>query len=110
MFVLEIDPDSRSVVIGPREGLKARTIRAAELNWLSEPLAPGDVVQAQIRHRSPAEVATIVALSNDTIELVTENPISAVSPGQSLVLYAGSKVIGGAVIDRVPRVLPVAAA
>ncbi len=110
MFVLEIDPDSRSVVIGPREGLKARTIRAAELNWLSEPLAPGDVVQAQIRHRSPAEVATIVALSNDTIELVSENPISAVSPGQSLVLYVGSKVIGGAVIDRVPRVLPVAAA
>jgi tRNA-specific 2-thiouridylase len=110
MFVLDIDPARRAVMIGPRDGLKARTIVATELNWLCDPLLPGDGVQAQIRHRAGACVATVLAVSPERIELVTREPVSAVSPGQSLVLYADSKVIGGGVIDRVPRALPVAAA
>jgi tRNA U34 2-thiouridine synthase MnmA/TrmU len=36
--------------------------------------------------------------------------VSAVSPGQSLVLYRDSQVIGGGIIDRAPRALPVAPA
>jgi tRNA-specific 2-thiouridylase len=110
MFVLEIDPERRAIVIGPRDRLKSRTIVASELNWLANPLCPGDVVEAQIRHRSSPSAATVLSVTDDAIELVTEEAVSAVTPGQSVVLYLGSQVIGGGVIDRAPRALPVAAA
>jgi tRNA-specific 2-thiouridylase len=110
MFVIEIDPENRAVRIGPRRALLAKTVVASELNWLSDRLEPGDAVLAQIRHRSTATQATVLSTTATAIELAFSVPVSAIAPGQSLVFYRGSKVIGGAVIDRSPRALPVAAA
>jgi tRNA-specific 2-thiouridylase len=110
MFVVGIEPDRRAVVIGPRQALLGRTVFATELNWLADPPVPGDQVLAQIRHRAPATAATVVAASGDRVELAFANPVSAISPGQSLVLYDGSQVLGGGIIDRSSRALPVAAA
>ena len=110
MFVLDIDPEQRAVVIGPRQALLGKTVFAGELNWLGAPLTQGDVVFGQIRHRAPATPATVIAVSEQRLELAFSSPVSAISPGQSLVLYRDSQVIGGGVIDRSPRSLPVAAA
>jgi tRNA U34 2-thiouridine synthase MnmA/TrmU len=52
----------------------------------------------------------VLSTTATAIELAFSVPVSAIAPGQSLVFYRGSKVIGGAVIDRSPRALPVAAA
>ena len=110
MFVVDIDPEQRAVVIGPRQALLGKTVFAGELNWLGAPLTQGDVVFGQIRHRAPATPATVIAVSEQRLELAFSSPVSAISPGQSLVLYRDSQVIGGGVIDRSPRSLPVAAA
>jgi tRNA-specific 2-thiouridylase len=45
-------------------------------------------------------------LTNDTIELALDEPVSAITPGQSLVLYDGDIVLGGAVIDAAERARP----
>ena len=74
------------------------------------PAGPGDELQAQIRHRSTATSATVTSIAGDRLELVFADAVSAISPGQSLVLYRGSQVVGGGIIDRAPRALPVAAA
>ena len=110
MFVVDIDPEQRAVVIGPRQALLGKTVFASELNWLGTQLTPGDVVSGQVRHRSPAIPATVIAASDQRLELAFSTPVSAISPGQSLVLYHDSQVVGGGVIDRAPRSLPVAAA
>jgi tRNA-specific 2-thiouridylase len=110
MFVLGIEPERRAVVIGPRQALLGRTVFASELNWLGEAPRAGDSVLAQVRHRSPAQPGTIVSLAGDRLELAFGEPVSAISPGQSLVLYHEARVIGGGIIDRAPRALPVAAA
>jgi tRNA-specific 2-thiouridylase len=113
MFVVDIEPGSRAVVIGPRQALLGKTVFASELNWLGDPPVSGDCVLAQIRHRSAATPATIVAVSDGRLELAFGEAVSAISPGQSLVLYSGARVIGGGIIDRAPRApraLPVAAA
>ena len=103
----------RSIVIGPREDLLGRGVAAAEANWLGPVPRPGDVVQGQIRHRSAAAPAVVVRADQATVELAFETGVSAVTPGQSLVLYEGTRVLGGGVIDRpVPgrRALPMTAA
>ena len=101
MFVVAIHPESRAVVLGPREALLGRGLVAREMNWLLESVpAVGDRVAVQIRHRSAAVPATILRLEGEEIELALEAPVSAIAPGQSLVLYEGERVLGGGVIER----------
>lgn len=101
MFVVAIHPESRAVVLGPRAALLGRGLVAREMNWLGEP-APrvGDRVAVQIRHRSAAVPAEIIRLAGDEAELALEAPVSAIAPGQSLVVYDGERVLGGGVIER----------
>lgn len=105
MFVVEIVPSERAVVIGPREALLRRGLEARELNWLvAESPAVGASVQVQVRNRARPSPATIVRLDSTGIELALDEPIQAISPGQSLVLYDGDVVLGGGVIERGLRV------
>ena len=100
MFVVEIVPGERAVVIGPRDALLGRGVEALEVNWLTEPPRVGDSVQVQVRNRAKAAAATVLRLDARGIELALDEPVSAISPGQSLVIYDGEMVLGGGVIER----------
>ena len=54
----------------------------------------------QVRHRAPAALAEIVHCDGDEIELALDEPVAAITPGQSLVLYDGDRVLGGGFIER----------
>ena len=74
-------------------------VRLEELNWLSQPLAPGDACEIQIRYRAPSVPGTVVRLDDRGLELALAWPVRAIAPGQSGVLYgAGGRVLGGGVI------------
>ena len=89
------------MVIGPREELLGRGVVAREVNWLVED-APKVGAQRRAcrsgtaRRRRPAE---IVRVEGEEIELALDEPVSAITPGQSLVLYDGDRVLGGGVIE-----------
>jgi tRNA-specific 2-thiouridylase len=100
MFVVDIVPAERAVVIGPREALLGRGVIARELNWLTDIPGVGDTVTVQVRNRAKAATATVVRLADDEIELALEEAVTAISPGQSLVMYHGDVVVGGGVIER----------
>ena len=100
MFVVAIEPTTRAVVIGPREALLGHGVVAREVNWLVDPLPVGAHVQLRIRHRAPLAGAEIIRLDGDEIELALDEPVSAIAPGQSLVLYDGDRVLGGGFIER----------
>jgi tRNA-specific 2-thiouridylase len=100
MFVVAIRPEDRSVVIGPREELLGRGVVAKYVNWLVDAPAVGAHLEVQVRHRSAPARAEIARLDGDEIELALDEPVSAIAPGQSLVLYDGEKVLGGGLIER----------
>lgn len=110
MYVVEIQPATRAVVIGPHAELLGKGIVAREVNWLVPVPRVGSEVEVQIRHRAPPARGTLVQVDADTIEIALEQAVSAITPGQSLVLYDGSVVLGGGVIERSRRALPVRAA
>jgi tRNA-specific 2-thiouridylase len=114
MYVVAIRPADRAVVIGPRDALLGRGVVAREINWLVDRLPLGSRVSIQVRHRAPAVPAEIVRVQGDEIELALEAPVSAITPGQSLVLYDGDRVLGGGIIEHggqmVRTSLPVIAA
>lgn len=110
MFVVEIRPASREVVIGPREALLGRGVVAREVNWLVAPPEVGSDVEVQIRHHATPARGVLVRISDDEVEIALESPVSAISPGQSVVMYSGEMVLGGGVIERGKRELPILAA
>jgi tRNA-uridine 2-sulfurtransferase len=114
MFVIDIRPADRAVVLGTRSALLGRGVSARELNWLSpDAVCAGDSVHVQVRHRSPPVTAEVLRVSEEEIELALGEPVSAITPGQSLVIYDGDLVLGGGVIERASGVrasLPVIAA
>jgi tRNA-specific 2-thiouridylase len=98
-FVVAIRPERREVVIGTAQELEGHRLMLEELNWLAEPLGPGDECRVQIRHRSPAVPATVTSGAGESIELVLSTPVRAITPGQSGVLYSDQdRVLGGGVI------------
>ena len=100
MFVTEIRPSTREVVIGPRAELMGRGVIAREVNWLGEAPAIGDRVSIQVRHHARAAIAEIMRIEGEEVELALEEPVAAIAPGQSLVLYDADRVVGGGVIAR----------
>jgi tRNA-specific 2-thiouridylase len=97
-YVVAIRPEQREVVIGTAEDLEGHAVRLEELNWLAEPLQPGDRCEVQIRYRGRAAFAVVLDRSAERLTLALESPVRAVTPGQSGVLYAGDRVLGGGVI------------
>ena len=113
MYVVDIRAEDRAVVIGPREELLGRGLVARELNWLDVKPSVGDRVAVQVRHRAPAAAAEVVRLTTDEIELALDEPVAAITPGQSLVIYDGTRVLGGGIIEAARRArapLPILAA
>jgi len=111
MFVVDIRPSDRAVVIGPREELLGRGVIARSINWLVDAPIVGSRVSIQIRHRAAAASAEIVRVDGGEIELALDEPVAAITPGQSLVLYDGDRVLGGGLIERGMRAsLPILAA
>ena len=105
MFVVAIEPETRAVVLGPREALLGRGLIARGVRWMVDvPRSVGDRVWVQHRHRATPVPAEIVRMNGDEIELALDAPLSAITPGQSMVLYDGERVLGGGFIEAGRRV------
>jgi tRNA-specific 2-thiouridylase len=96
LYVLQIDPSSHNVVVGPETDLATRTMRARQLNWISIPELLGEMrVRVKIRHRFEPAWATISPSAVDEVTVVFEEPARAVTPGQAAVFYSDDEVVGG---------------
>ena len=98
-YVVAIRPERREVVVGTAEELAGHRVLLEEVNWLADPVAPGDECRVQVRYRAPAVPATVLGTGPDSVELALAQPVRAITPGQSGVLYdAADRVLGGGLI------------
>ncbi|MGD9675564.1 MAG: tRNA 2-thiouridine(34) synthase MnmA [Candidatus Bipolaricaulia bacterium] len=98
LFVLDLDAQRNTIIVGPEEQLYASSLEAVEANYLNEPPTAGAAVDAKIRYRSPAFRATFRATSAESFALDFDSPQRAVTPGQLAVLYDGDRLLGGGTI------------
>jgi tRNA-specific 2-thiouridylase len=99
-YVLNVIPQTRTVVVGDAPEAAVRGLEVGELQRLGLP--DGDAehrVHVQWRHRSPAEPAT-VRVCGDRAVVTFDVPVNAAAPGQAAVFYRGDEVLGGGWIDR----------
>ena len=99
MYVIAIRPETRTVVVGTREELLGSGLIAREINWLTDPPRIGSGITVRVRHRAPLAKAEIVRIDGEELEIALDEPVSAITPGQSVVLYDGERVLGGGFIE-----------
>jgi tRNA-specific 2-thiouridylase len=102
-YVLSVRPADNTVVVGPRELLRADVVRAERVVWTSGS-APGERFEcsAQLRaHGMTSPAAVTVTGSEVTATLAVAQ--QGVAPGQALVMYDGEVVLGSATITAAHR-------
>jgi tRNA-specific 2-thiouridylase len=111
VYVVDLDPDTGTVQVGPAGGLERVRLLATGVNFIAgEPPEGTLAVTAKIRHRHEAAPATVRMLDATTAEVVFRDPQRAITPGQSVVWYQGDLVVGGGVIAREPHGGPLTSA
>ena len=99
-FVLEVRPVDNRVVVGPKEALATAEIAGERFTWAgAAPRGSRFACEAQIRaHADP--VGAIAEIRYGEIIVVPETPFDGVAPGQTAVIYDGTRVLGQFTIDR----------
>jgi len=98
MYVVRIAPERRAVILGPAESLAVSELEAEATNWLAEPPRTDERLGVRIRHGAQIVDCTVRSVGPDRFGLELPAPQSAVTPGQSAVLYRGKVVVGGGTI------------
>ena len=100
VYVTRLDVLNNTVVLGEREELMHRSLVASGANFVSTPPTEPLRCEAQIRYQHHAAPCTVTASHDGTLQEAFDEPQSAITPGQALVLYHGDEVIGGGWIDQ----------
>lgn len=106
LFVVGIDPDSDTVVLGPRDALASEGLEASGINWMGwEPIREPARLRAQIRHRGEAMPGTLLPPdARGGVRFLFDEPARAVAPGQAVVFWDDDGfVAAGGWIDRALR-------
>jgi tRNA-specific 2-thiouridylase len=103
-YVARKVPARNALVVVPgtgREALATRTLHTGPVNWLWSPPPPAQPFRAavQIRHRQPAQTATLQVLASGGVKVDFDQPQWAVTPGQVAALFLEARCLGGGLIE-----------
>ena len=103
LYVVEIDNETKRVVVGEKEELSCDGLIARSVNWI-EAFGEAELeAEVQVRYRAPAIPCVVRVNSDGTCEARFHEAFPAVTPGQAAVFYRGDQVLGGGWIERALR-------
>ncbi|MDO5657869.1 MAG: tRNA 2-thiouridine(34) synthase MnmA [Paracoccus sp. (in: a-proteobacteria)] len=104
LYVVKLDPETRRVIVGPKEALATRIVPVSEVNWIGGGAFEGPAREIAVRIRStrPPAPAILRPTGPRSAEVELLTPEEGVSPGQACVFYQpdGTRVLGGGWITR----------
>ena len=99
LYVKAVQPEDNMVVLSRNDSLFASTLTADSLNLIACQRLDGPVrLAAKIRYRMAEQPCTVEQTGEETLRLTFDQPQRAITPGQTVALYDGDVVVGGAVI------------
>ena len=87
LYVVRIEPETRQLVVGPRRALAVEAMRIEQWNWIGEEQRD---VSVKVRSLAPPVPARI---EDEWIRF--DSAEYGVAPGQSAVVYDGTRLLGG---------------
>ena len=103
LYVVNIDADNNSIVVGEKEYLEVKKIKLRDLNILGSEKEFNDVINIKVRSTGRLLKAKInIFETSADVEILDKE--TGISPGQACVFYSkddiGDKVLGGGWIHR----------
>ena len=103
LYVVNIDADNNSIVVGEKEYLEVKKIKLRDLNILGSEKEFKDIINIKVRSTGRLLKAKINILKTSAdVEILDKE--TGISPGQACVFYSkddiGDKVLGGGWIHR----------
>jgi tRNA-uridine 2-sulfurtransferase len=97
-YVLDIEPVTRTVTVGPAESLDVTEITAVRPVWTgcASPSEPRACLVQLSAHGKPIDCTA--HLEDGTLHILLDRPARGVAKGQAAVLYDGEMVLGSATI------------
>lgn len=104
LYVLKVDRDDNTVVVGGRDELLAPGLEGERTHWIGPSPADGSRATVKIRARHPGIGCELRTDGAGRVSVRFDEPQAGVAPGQAAVFYRGSRVLGGCWIsDRLRR-------
>ncbi|MBA3781905.1 MAG: tRNA 2-thiouridine(34) synthase MnmA [Nocardioides sp.] len=100
-FVLDIEPVSGTVRVGPRDRLAIDTITGIKPRWCGTVPRELDAT-VQLRAHG-GEHRARVRVDDEQVHISLLDPAEGIAPGQAAVIYDGSRVVGSATISATAR-------
>lgn len=103
-YVVDKDVENNILIVAqghehPR--LMSVGLIAQQLHWVDrEPFTGTMRCTVKTRYRQTDIPCTVKALDDDRIEVIFDEPVAAVTPGQSAVFYNGEVCLGGGIIEQ----------
>lgn len=98
-YVVEIKPDTNTVVLGSYDELKKQDMWVKNVNLIKyASLDSATEALTRIRYKDKGTNSTIEQIG-DRMKVTFHKPVTAIAPGQSAVFYDGDDVIGGGFIE-----------
>ena len=73
----------------------------SNINWINMPKPTNSMhVGCKFRYRQQDNFVTLKFVDDNVVELIYDEPIKSVTPGQAAVFYDGDIMLGGGIIDR----------
>ncbi len=101
LFVLAKDLATNRLVVGRDAECYATQVVACGPNWLADLQLPVRV-KAKSRYRQADVIATVEVRSDGRLLVTFDEPVRALTAGQSLVFYDDETLLGGAIIEAIP--------
>lgn len=105
-FVVHLDPATNTVWVGDHEDCLWTGLKATNANYLLDLADLPAELEVQVRYRTAPVRARVLHADAEGFDLEFAEPQFAVAPGQSAVLYAGPRLLGGGLIADHARDLP----
>ena len=97
-YVCHINAHTNEIVLGDKENLLSNILLIRDYNLMKYAKIPHDFVgEVKIRYRDKGMLASVCQI-DDYIKIQFKEPVSAVTAGQSAVIYEGDDVVAGGVI------------
>jgi tRNA-uridine 2-sulfurtransferase len=101
-FVLDIEPVSGTVTVGPREQLTVDRIEGIRPRWCGT--VPSGPLQGTVQLRAHGEEhRAVLTVDGDSVTVDLLDPAQGIAPGKAAVVYDGTRVVGSCTISAASR-------
>lgn len=103
-FVIGKNALKNELIVGQgdeQELLYANRAILTDVNIINNDIKDNEHLVAKFRYRQPDVGIIVHFLDNGMVEVLTDTPTKAITPGQECVFYRGEYCLGGGVIDQV---------